>query len=504
MRRTGSLSMDEYLRGRTLIIVSNRGPVSFKRSPGGRLVADRGGGGLTTAMLSVCRNADVRWISAAMTPEDRDFARGISTLDKPLDPPVRMVDIPDDVYDRYYNRISNHLFWFVFHRLWNLTESPSYGEDLMDRWLGYVSANRLLASSTLEEAALCDRPVIMLQDYHLFLAARFIKETAPEIPVIHFNHIPWPDPGCFDVLPFEIRQELIEGLLAADIIGFQTPRYATAFINCCERMPELKIDLASSTIHSGRGKTLVRSYPISIDPPSLIDSALSKTVLEHEVRLRRENAGMKLIVRSDRADLSKNILRGFQSYDRLLLKHPELKGCVRFLAFLYPTREAIPEYTEYRDKIERCVEEINSRHALPAWEPIHLRMEDNYLESLAALKIYDVLLVNPIFDGMNLVAKEGPVINEHNGVLVLSENAGAFVEMGSGALAVSPFDVDGTASALHRALTMPQAERLMRAAWLKEIVEGNSTIKWVHHQLRDLQAVEKRKTGRAYPVLPSS
>lgn len=487
-----NVGIDELLKNRTLIIVSNRGPVSFIRS-NASLEARRGGGGLVTALSGVCRTTRARWISAAMTPGDREVALSGRAIPFPADEPsysIRLVDIADDIYERYYNSISNPLIWFVFHYLWNLVDHPKIDRSVIEDWReGYLVANRLLAEAAVNEASFVERPVIMVQDYHLLAASRYVKKALPNVPVIHFNHIPWPEPNYFQVLPKEMQVGLIEGLLFADIVGFQTSRYARAFLACCEESAGFEVDWSTRAVRAGGRRVLTRAYPISIDANSLIDVANRENVLNHERLIKNENAGMKLIVRSDRADLSKNIVRGFEAFDRMLIDHPELKRKVRFLAFLYPTRDKLKEYADYRTRIEQTVADVNECHGTDDWQPIGLRIKDDYPESVAALKLYDVLLVNSIFDGMNLVSKEGPLVNKRNGVLVLSENAGSHFEMGEAALVINPFDVQETADALYRALILPERERQPRAWWLKEIVIRNDTTKWLYHQLKDVCSI---------------
>ena len=477
------------IEGRTLIIVSNRGPVTFEVK-GGEAFSKRGSGGLVSAISSACLGAKAKWISSAMSSVDRELAKQSASIPFPPRAPayeLRLVDIPERIYEAYYNSISNPLIWFVFHYLWDLVEFPKLDRSIIEDWeCGYLEANRLLAEAAIEEAILAEAPLIMLQDYHLFAAAKFIKKDLPDVPVMHFNHIPWPERGHFQVLPKEIQSGLLEGLLAADVLGFQTSEFAEAFLSCCSSCGDYQVDFRRSSIRVGDREILVKAYPISIDPTALFEAANDAEVSKHAERISKANRGLKLIVRCDRADPSKNVLRGFEAYDALLTEHPELKGEVVFLAFLYPTREKLREYADYRRRIEALVKEINDRHCNDGWLPISLRIKDNYPESLAALKLYDVLLVNPIRDGMNLVAKEGPLLNEKNGVLVLSERAGAHCELGAASLSINPFDVRETSRALYEALNMPKDQRTMRSEWLKQIVAKNDSNKWLRHQLADI------------------
>lgn len=490
-------SLQRLLADRSIILASNRGPVQFTYDDSGQLAAKRGGGGLVTAMTAISEETSATWISAAMTDAERSLAdRGV-TLAYPKDDPlyrIRMIHIPEEMYHQYYNIISNPLLWFIQHYIWDLAKNPSITAEVREAWHdGYVVANKRFAVAAVEESSKHDRPIIMLQDYHLYVAAKYIREMTDVPLLFHFTHIPWPEPDYFGILPRSLRVELMEGMLSNDLLGFQSRRYANNFLLCCQKLLDARVNWRRRTARWQGRDIYVRAYPISIDHNSLRELSATDEVLRHEERMIEEYAGMSLIVRSDRSDLSKNIVRGFRAFEALLVKHPELIGKVKFLALLYPTRENIKEYKDYRREIESAVAEINERFGTPQWTPIYLRMHDNYEESVAALKLYDVLLVNPIYDGMNLVSKEGPVVNTRDGVLVLSENAGASEELSNVGLIVNPFDIDGTADALYRAITMPARDRAARAAILREIVTRNNSLKWLHYQLKDIVKLEKKK-----------
>lgn len=490
-------NLKRLLKDRSIILVSNRGPVEFCRNESGAVETRRGGGGLVTAMTAISEATQATWISAAMTDIECDLARDNNSIAFPSDNPlydINLVDIPRDVYNDYYNVISNPLLWFIHHYLWDLSNHPSIGSNVYDAWHnGYLVANKLFAEAAAKASAGVSNPIIMLQDYHLFVAAQYIRELTDRPFLFHFTHIPWPEPNYMSVLPFEMRRQLLQGMLANDIVGFQSRHYAGNFLLCCEALLGCTINWRKRTVRWQNREVQVRTYPISIDHQGLSAMSERDDVKLYEQQINNDNSGMRLIVRTDRSDPSKNIIRGFYGYDTLLRKHPELKGKVTFLAFLYPTRESIREYQEYKVAIEETVRGINERHKTDSWQPIRLRIQDNYPESVAALTCYDVLLVNPIFDGMNLVAKEGPVVNKRNGVLVLSENAGAVSELSGAGLIVNPFDVEETANALYEALMMSEAERHNRASHLKEIVLKNNSVKWLYYQIKDIIALEKKR-----------
>lgn len=490
-------NLTKLLDNKPIIIVSNRGPAEFRQDETGNIIPRRGGGGLVTAMTAVSETTHATWISAAMTDVEHSMAKKGILIGFPEENPlynVRLVDIPKNVYDLYYNTISNPLLWFIHHYIWDLCNTPSFTEETHRAWEdGYIAANKLFAEAAARESLKLKNPIIMLQDYHLFLAASYIRKLTDEPFLFHFTHIPWPEPDYMSILPFKVRLQVLKGMLANDIVGFQSRHYAGNFLLCCESLLGAQVNWRKKSVVWQKREVYVRTYPISIDHENLHKMSESNKVLKYEAKLLEKNVDMSLIVRTDRSDPSKNIVRGFMAYDVLLTRHPKFKGKVKFLALLYPTRENIKEYKKYRREIEATVKDINERHGAEDWQPIHLRMKDDYPESIAALKHYDILLVNPIFDGMNLVAKEGPVVNRKDGVLILSENAGASSELGNSSIIVNPFDIEETAAAMYRALTMPMYERKAKAANLREVVEQNNSLKWLHYQLKDIVNLEKKR-----------
>jgi trehalose 6-phosphate synthase len=243
--------------------------------------------------------------------------------------------------------------------------------------------------------------------------------------------------------------------------------------------------------HHGGKETWVRSYPLPIDAESTRAVSRRPRVAEFEEELQRRRRE-HMIIRVDRADLSKNVLRGFAAFDLFLEQHQEFRENVIFVAQLMPSRTDVPEYAEYLERIEALVAVVNHRHGTPDWMPIQLKLRDDLDEAMASYKHYDLLLVNAMFDGMNLVAKEGPLVNEVDGVSILSENTGAHEELGEYALSVNPFDIQELADSIHAALTMDREERARRMRGLKEIVTARDPGDWVDDQLEDI-----RKKGSA-------
>jgi trehalose 6-phosphate synthase len=474
--------------GRT-IVVSNRGPVTFTRTESGEREHSRGAGGLVTALNAVLRRAEnAVWIASAQSEEDVAVSKEPAPYEVE-DLLIRLVEHDPEAYDLMYNELANPLLWFVQHGLYDLPYSPTLGDETRRAWEeGYVAVNRNFADAVIETASDEDSPTILLHDYQLYMTPLFVRERLGADAFLSlFVHIPWPEPDLWRVLPHYIREGVLESLLSADVVAFHTHRYARAFAETASDV--LGAEAEGGVIHYRGRDVWVRAYPISIDPAEFEELAQSEAVLEEE----RFVTGLpgRLLLRVDRTDLSKNVVRGFLAYGRMLELHPEMKGEVTFLAQLQPSRTDVPEYAAYMEAVGRTAEEVNEEHGTDSWRPIELFMEDNFPRSIAAYKNFDVLLVNAVRDGMNLVAKEAAVINEKSGVLVLSENAGAHEELGEHAMTINPYDIDEQAEAIHAALTMPEEEREIRAKGLRETVRSNTIEDWVEAQVEDIEAYRK-------------
>ena len=477
-----------------LVLVSNRGPVTFEE--GGEV--KRGGGGLVTALTGLASHRDAVWIASAMTEQDVSKSQEASGKPFTVEAPdggeyqVRLVSSDDDAYDRFYSVISNPLLWFIQHYLWDLSNAPDIRRNEVAAYEeGYKVVNEDLAKAVIEEIAEVEEPVVMVHDYHLYTLPGIIRRERPDAFLHHFIHIPWTQPDAWRVLPRQMRREIYDGVLSNDIVGFHTRAYRHNFLLCCRDLMGYEVDFDKGIVYREDREVWVRSYPLPIDWRKAQQTAESDSVKEFESTLlerRREH----LILRVDRADLSKNVLRGFTAFDIFLEQHPEFLEKVTFMAQLMPSRQDVPEYAEYLERIEALVAVVNHRHGTPDWMPIQLKLRDELNEAFAAYKHYDVLLVNAMFDGMNLVAKEGPLVNERAGVSVLSENTGAHEELSEYSLTVNPFDVQETADALHEALIMSTEERERRMEGLKAIVTKRDPGEWVDDQLADI----REKTGK--------
>jgi trehalose 6-phosphate synthase len=475
-----------------LVLVSNRGPATFTRNDSGELVAQRGGGGLVSALTGLVNHRDALWIASAMNPEDAQASRAHGGRSFPCEVDgttyrIRLVESDPAAYDQFYNVVANPLLWFIQHYLWDLSNAPDIRRAEVDAYEhGYALVNEDLAQAVIEEIEGQDA-VVMLHDYHLYTAPKTIRRARPDITLHHFVHIPWTQPDAWRVLPRDIREDIYEGILANDIVGFHTRAYQRNFLLCCRELFDLDVDEHQGVVHFEGRDVWVRCYPLPISAQSFARTAAQPQVRQYEqeiLRRRREY----LILRVDRADLSKNVLRGFTAFDMFLDQHPEFHERVTFIAHMIPSRQDVPEYAEYLEKIEALVAVVNHRHGTTDWMPIDLKLRENIYEAIASYKHYDLLIVNAMFDGMNLVAKEGPLVNERNGVSLLSENTGAHEELGQFALSVNPFDVQEQADAMYHALTMSDAERAWRARGLHKIVTARNPGDWVDDQMADIEA----------------
>jgi trehalose 6-phosphate synthase len=479
-----------------LLIASNRGPVSFARGADGTLSASRGGGGMVSGLSAAADEIPMTWVCAALSEADREAAR--SSPGGLLDPAqtgggaaVRMLDIPPDVFASAYNDVANSTLWFVHHMLYDTPNQPSFGSAFPGEWAAFRRYNEMFADALAEAGGkggagrgAAARAVI--QDYHLCLAPRMLAERCPGMPIAHFSHTPWAPPDYYRILPTDIGREVLTGMLGADHAGFLCQRWADAFMDCCETLLGAKVDRDRRHVSYAGHATSIGVHPLGVDAVQLRDRAAEPDVAAKMTALAEASAGRKLIVRVDRTELSKNIVRGLEAYRELLHAHPEWHGKVVHLAFAYPSRTDLLEYREYTATVQRVAAEIQAEFAAPGWNPLLLEVVDDYPRSLAACRVADVLLVNPIRDGMNLVAKEGPILSDRNCALVLSTEAGAAAELGGHAVMVNPFDVVETMQALHRALSMSEAERASRCSALVAAASALPPARWLAEQLRAL------------------
>jgi trehalose 6-phosphate synthase len=475
-----------------VVLVSNRGPVSFIEGDGG-FSFKKGAGGLAGAMDPVARELgeEAVWIAAAISETDRKaLAAGeVEQLPEELGYRVRLLDLDPDTYSRYYDVVSNRMLWFANHCLWDELEIGDFGKKEMEAWeSAYVPVNEVFASAVLEEADADD--LILFQDYHLAVAPRLVKEQRPEQIIFHFTHSSFCSEG-YDRLPDPVRKGVIEGLLGADLLGFHVSSWVNAFIDCCEKTG-YRVDRERGCIDHDGTTTWVRAYPITIDAAALQELAESDTVRIWGDRFIEEASG-PAVVRADRTEPSKNIVRGFEAFGTLLDRREDLREVI-FFACLYPSRQSMDEYREYLEKINDAITRVNDRHP----DSIRMFLKDDYERTLGALSIYDVLLVNPIMDGMNLVSKEGVAVNRRSGALVLSKGAGSFDELGDFAVKIEDaLDIEETASAIERALEIAKGERQIALERARAVVESTKPEDWIYSQIDDLEAIAEAGEPRS-------
>jgi trehalose 6-phosphate synthase len=471
-----------------LVVASNRGPVSFDRNEDGKLVPKRGSGGLVTVLGGVLERDDATWVAAAVTEGDREVAlRGRKLGDPGAAQRVRYVDIPKDRFDGYYNGIANGILWFAHHYLWDIARAPSFGEQTEHDWADYVEANRAFARALASEAR--NEPVFLIQDYHLTLVPAMLRDLVPEARILHFSHTPFAGRTYLRTLPVDMRVAILRGMLGADVVGFQGRHWGENFLLSARDLDDIHVDIRARRAEIDGREVLIRSFPVAVGAQEIRETSAS----DRAERLRRQVEKIRgdgmLLLRVDRLEPSKNILRGFLGFELLLQKHPEWRGRVVFLALLSPSREEVPIYRDYAADCRTAADRINAAYGKEDWTPIVVKVQEDLPYAVAAYGLYDAMVVNPVHDGMNLVAMEGPVVNARGGVLILSRNAGAFGRLGKHALGINPFDLSETADALYEALEMPEEERVRRARGLKRSALAHTPATWLAAQLRAIDEV---------------
>ncbi|MCJ1680640.1 trehalose-6-phosphate synthase [Streptomyces sp. APSN-46.1] len=480
-----------------VLVAANRGPLSYALAADGTLSARRGGGGLVSGLsAALARHPDALWVCAALSEPDREAVRrGVSEIG------VRMLDIDPTVYDDAYNGVANSVLWFTHHHLYDVPTQPVFDAAFRRRWESYVAYNRAFALALAEEAG--EGAAVLVQDYHLALVPGELRALRPDLRISHFTHTPWASPEFLGMLPDDIRHQLVWGLLGADVVGFHTWAWAHAFMagaHLADERGATEPSLSSETgepyvlqvLTAGQGpaprrRTKVAVYALGVDGEELRALAHRPEVDDKLAALRAQVRDRRTIVRVDRTELSKNILRGLLAYRELLTAHPEWRGRVVHLASAYPSRQDLAVYRAYTASVAELAAEINEEFGTEDWQPVLVTVQDDFARSLAAYRMADVALVNPVRDGMNLVAKEIPVVSEAGCALVLSTGAGAYGELREDALTVNPFDVTQTAEALHAALAMPDWERAERTKRLATAATALPPAQWFAAQLAALR-----------------
>ncbi len=477
-----------------LIVASNRGPVSWSRAEDGELVPERGSGGLVTALGGAMENESGTWVSLAMSEEAREVANEhagdpfeVETEGSQFR--LRLLDAGER-FEPYYNKVSNRLLWFTVHELWSGPYTPSGIGWTSDYDDAYKPINERVAQAVVDAVRERDgRPEVYLQDYHLCLAGGYVREALPDVPLLHYLHTPWVFPRYLGRLPDRVVEDVMHGLLSADVVAFSSPLWCEAFRRCAADVAGATIDGDAVTLNGRR--TVVADFTLGADEADLESTATNERTQQAGEELDAELDGRRLLLRVDRTDLSKNILRGLKAYALLLDRHPEHREQVWHYAHLNPSRQGVPEYREYLGTCRAEADRIRERfgeHTLTMF------VGDDFPRAVAALQRFDVLVANPTLDGTNLVAKEGPVLNTRDGALVLSRHAGAASLLADGALLVNPYDVEGLADALHRALTMSDDERAERAATLRRQARLGAPGEWFGSQRDTLRKAVQART----------
>ena len=450
---------------RPVVIASNRGPLTHQFVDG-RPVARRGGGGLVSGLAPLVESGRATWIAAALSEADRAATReGVASAGNLS---AHLLDLDPEDHRLAYDVISNETLWFVHHAIFDRTRSPSYTDDWWDAWAAYRRVNHRFADAVVELAP--ESAVVLVQDYHLTLLAPAVLGRRPDLSLVHFHHTPFAGANGLRVLPPAAHDELLSGLARHHACGFHTDAWCASFLESAPMWP----DEASPRVFAST---------LSSDADALRATASSEDCATAGDAIAELVGDRRLIVRVDRMELSKNIVRGFDAYDLLLEERPDLRGTVTFLACCYPSRESVPAYARYRDEVQSAADRVNERWSTADWTPVHLETDDDYPRSVAALTRYDVLVVNPVRDGLNLVAKEGPLVNRNDGQLVLSTEAGAYHELSDGADGIHPFDLSATARAIGAALDRAPADRRERASRLAAAASARTPADWLADQL---------------------
>jgi trehalose 6-phosphate synthase len=481
-----------------LIVAANRGPAQYYQRANGSFVARPASGGLATAFVSLATQVDLTWIAVAgNAAERRAFEdRAYRTVRiGPARVKTRSVPVPDRLYKLYYDNISNSTLWFAQHYLLQPDLAPDFGLADRQAWEeGYTTVNRMVADAIIDEVLALSpeeqaRAVVMIQDYHLYLVPGMLRQAVPNITQTHFLHIPWPALRYWQMMPQMLVEDILTSMLTNTVVGMQTQQDVQNFAECvAELRPQAVIGAENDgiSITCDDQHVLVRAYPIGINPAHIRELSQSRAAQRGFATLAPHFADRQIILRVDRLEPTKNILRGLEAFDLLLDQHSHLRGKVRFVMMLVPSRESVRRYRDYARRVNRLVQRINAKHGTPA-DPAVLHISGNdQARALAAMRCCDVLLVNSIMDGMHLGAKEAAEVNERDGVLVIARTAGVYQQLGAGAsLGVAPLDVQETADQLFVALTMPDAQRAAMAREARRRVERADIFAWLRAQLAD-------------------
>ncbi|MGU9979785.1 trehalose-6-phosphate synthase [Phreatobacter sp. HK31-P] len=481
--------LEKELPDAEVFVVSNREPYIHNHD-GDRIVVQRPASGLVSALEPVMRACGGVWVAHGSGSADRDT---VDAQDHVLVPPgkpayrLRRVWISDEEQEGYYYGFSNEGLWPLCHLAY---VRPIFRES---DWQQYVAINQRFADAVVREATRPD-PVIMVQDYHFALLPRMIREQLPKATILTFWHIPWPNAEAFGICPW--KEEIIAGLLGSTVLGFHTQAYCNNFFDTVDRFMESRIDRETRSVVFGGEETMVRPYPISIEwPPAALLTQQPVETCRKAVRERYGlSADMKIGVGIERFDYTKGILDRLLAVDELLTRQPQWKGRFTFIQIVAPTRSKLPSYTNLQKEAARITEEVNARHGDAGYQPIRLVVRHHEPDQVYELfRAADLCVVSSLHDGMNLVAKEFVAArDDEQGALVLSRFAGASSEL-SEALIINPYDVQGMADAISRALVMPEIEQRERMRLMRAHVRERNVYRWAGQILLDASRLRKRQ-----------
>jgi trehalose 6-phosphate synthase len=451
-----------------------------------------GAGGLVPTLLPIMEKAKGTWIASVMTAADREVAEKFqkNRIPVPEDNPkfwVLPITLDTSKYNEFYNFFQNPLLWFIHHYMWDLAYNPEIDDYAHNAWQSYEYVNQQFADKIVEEVKSSQKdPLILLQDTHLQTCPQYIREKCEDVFLSQFIHIPWPQSDYFGVLPRYMGKAIIEGLLSNDHLGFHIKRYVKNFLMCCEKYAD-HVDFKNNIVHFKGREIFVKNYAISVDTKKLAELAKSEEVLKQEEYVKKIKHDNFLIYRTERTDPSKNIIRGFKAYDLFLEKYPEFREKVVFFITGVSTRENVREYQEYKVEVNKIIEKVNEKYLKGNWKPIVPHFDAEYSLVTAAFKNYDCLLINSIHDGMNIVPKEGSIVNENNGALIISETTGAYDELKDYSININAFDISETAEAIHKAVTLNHEEREKRLNGIKRVISNYDVYSWIGEQFADIQ-----------------
>ncbi len=468
---------------RRLIIVSNRLPVVVERE-GEEWKLKPGSGGLVTALGPVLKEQGGLWIGWPGSDEDAPYGEIFGSARKEIGYEISPVSLSPEEVEGYYYGCSNETFWPLFHGL--------LGRAVFDRgdWETYRAVNRKFAEKILKETG--EEDFVWVQDYQLLLAGLVVRESRPAARLGFFLHIPFPSPDIFTRLPW--REEILQGLLAYDLIGFQTRKDLRNFIQCVRALlPDASVGYRTpNSLVTFRDRTTIGgAFPIGIDFNRYRDLARSHQAAEGAWFLHEKFPEHKLVLGIDRLDYTKGIPQRLEAFEVCLEKHPELHTKISLIQVVIPSRMGVPEYQEMKRELDELVGRINGDFTVLGWVPIHYIFGTlTPVELVAHYRSCEIALITPLNDGMNLVAKEycASCIDNH-GVLVLSEFAGAARQLRKGALLTNPYDTEGTAEAIYRAFTMSDDEKEKRMRYLRNQVRRHDVFRWVSSFLKTAEEI---------------